>query len=88
MFHAPVGDHIPMHIWATLTELNGLSREEKDMRLRSVMEGHWRGNTGYKWSYFIVCMYDILKNKQNFKNRNFLKNKMHIFQTEKTVLCE
>lgn len=33
MSHAPVGDHIPMHIWATLTELNGLSREEKDMRL-------------------------------------------------------
>lgn len=40
MSHAPVGDHIPMHIWATLTELNGLSREEKDMRLGSVMEGH------------------------------------------------
>lgn len=52
----------------------------------------WRGieegTQGYMWSYFIVCMYDILKNKHNFKNRNFLKNKMHIFQTEKTVLYE
>lgn len=30
MSPAPVGDHIPMHIWATLTELNGLSRGRKE----------------------------------------------------------
>lgn len=79
MSPVPVGDHIPMHVWATLTELNGLSREEEDMRLGECYGGALkREHRGTCDHISLSASMKFSRIAINFKNCNFLKNKIHI----------